>query len=173
MTLPPAIEPHTLQTAQISTGLANTVAGTHDLRHFDEDQTTDKFAGPPLDPFYKHAHYVASLTLYYRAVQQIGWIEHTSDWDWYVVVTLRDGTRRGDDWPPSSNPDEQDQWCDGWMMPSLLFPDGSTGIADFPQDPTYNYGRTPIMLNSWTDDGTCTTTVIPIEDIATIEINQR
>ena len=88
----PALHPNFMRTypshpdhayPDISGHMADQINATHDLTKF-----------PTL---HDALIYVRGLLLYYKATREIGWIEHTEDWDWYVGITHRDGYRLGDD----------------------------------------------------------------------------
>lgn len=83
----------------LSSKLISLFEGTHDVSMLDSK--------PPLDGL-PSARYmrIAALVLLYDAVMQLGWIEHTSDWDWRLHVTLDDGTT-----VPNQTEDEE-EWTD-------------------------------------------------------------
>lgn len=90
----------------ISPFMADQIEGVHDLTQFDDT--------PTHSPYHHHMIYVRSLQTFYEAMNKIGWYEHTADWDWYVGVTLRDGTRRGDHLHTiNSSPDA---YCDTFVL---------------------------------------------------------
>lgn len=81
---------------------ATDVIGTHDLRWFDEPAPGTINHRPMIGdrsiipPFFDHAHYLFPLLFAYDFIQQLGWAEHTSDWDWCVGLQTRDGVWHGD-----------------------------------------------------------------------------
>lgn len=158
---------------QISSHLAELVRGTHDLTLMDDPEGETNTNRPA---YYDHAHYVGSLAMLYKAVQDTGWVEHTSDWDWWTGLTLRDGTKVGDgsfvyDGPTDKDYEKADAhgYCDEFVVPSVKDP------LNFPQsaDPFTNvYKGMAVRLERWTDN-TGAVEAYRVEDIASIHIGKR
>lgn len=111
LTTPITAPPNNL--VHLSSKWSDDLYGNHDLRWFDLTETAvdpdQAYAiahhRPILDrhrktnlipPFYDHAHYLFPLLFAYDFIQQLGWAEHTSDWDWAVAIQTRDGVWHGD-----------------------------------------------------------------------------
>lgn len=90
----------------ISQHMADQIEGVHDLTQFDDTPTHESYR--------HHLIYARCLQSYLAAMQEIGWHEHTCDWDWYVGITLRDGTRRGDHLHTLNT--DPDSYCDTFVL---------------------------------------------------------
>lgn len=159
---------------QISNHLADLVKGTHDLTLFDHPNGEMASARPP---FYDHAHYVGAIALLYKAVQEIGWVEHTGDWDWWTGLTLRDGTRVGDGFFVYEGNTDEDYdkadahgYCDDLIAPSVKDP------SHFPQSADHStnvYAAMGVRLESWTTDNIALKEAYRVDQIASIHIGER
>lgn len=67
---------------RLSSELGDLIAGEHDLTKLSSQQKVEFLFG---------------LHTATKAMFEIGWIEHTNDWDWWVGFELNDGTYIGDD----------------------------------------------------------------------------
>lgn len=76
----------------LSSALAELIAGEHDI-----SQLTTR----------EKAAFLFGLQKAAETTQSIGWIEHTSDWDWWVGFYLTDGSYIGDD--DGIHPNEDDE----------------------------------------------------------------
>jgi hypothetical protein len=115
----------------VSRALANLVAGTYDLTIFE-----------PME----RAEFLYGLWKMYEALEKIGWIEHTSDWDWYVQIELVDGSVYGDDsrnGKAIDDPEYQDTtYCDDF---SCDWNDETFHLYD---DPVLKYEALTITLTT-------------------------
>lgn len=153
----------------LSSKWANDVTGTHDLRYYDDPHAAHpNGTTSPLPPFYDHVHYLLPLIFAYDAIMQLGWAEHTSDWDWRVGIQTRDGVWHGDYTftdPDNDEPDE-DHIEDGLEM-FLPGEDGAPLTYDnMPFGFELDYGTIIIALGSGRES-------FPLRDIAIITIDQR
>lgn len=169
----------------LSTKWSDDIRGNHDLRWFDDfanahpdgvwDGTTIDLtnASGSLPPFYDHADYLCPLILAYDYVQQLGWAEHTSDWDWYVGIQTRDGVWHGDDYltkPDNEDPDDDDTVFEDTI--EMYLPNGDRltwenrpfGLIGDPDTP--DYGDIRFVLPNVNES-------ILLRDIAIVHINER
>lgn len=145
-------------------------------------------ANPNRPAFYDHAHYIASLSIVYATMHECGDIEHTNDWDWWVGITLRDGTRLGDSsWvidPITDHTDEaqiqvleksEDEhgYCDTFTVP--LAQGGHFLQSANPDE--LGYAGMAVHLERWIpvsiDGADIATNIIRCDQIASIHIGQR
>lgn len=87
---------------RMSSHMAEVISGTHDLNQFSNMRET--------------AEFVYGLMTYYNAMQEIGWVEHTSDWDWAVYVTTNSGKVFGDDQGARPHIDDPTEYCDTFRL---------------------------------------------------------
>jgi len=119
------------------------------------------------------AHALASLlTLYHSLVgdDSIGWIEHTSDWDWYVQVQKTDGTIVGDGYIGETGEPydwESNLLEDRWSTDTLTYP--HQRALSFEVDDRH-YEGSCLRIDFFTDDRPV---LVRLEDIQSITIGQR
>ena len=157
---------------QISNHLAELITGDHDLTLMDANNTEARHGGP----FYDHAHYLASLACAIDAMNGLGNIEHSGDWDWYLGMVLRDGTKIGDgsfldfEDDPDYDKETAHGYCDTFHVPtfSQTRPD-NLSYADW-------FTTMPVILDLWHNsanpDGNSPITV-QVKDIALVHFHQR
>ena len=167
---------------QIASHLADLIAGDHDLTLMDATSREDKYGGP----FYEHAHYLASLACAIDAMNKLGEIEHSNDWDWWLGFTLRDGTKMGDGSfvcdPVINDETNEDQiqaqedaesnhgYCDTFSVPTFdeLRPEG-TEYSDW-------FTNMEVVLDVWhsqADPDGKVKHAVAVKDIAIVHFNQR
>lgn len=155
----------------LSSKWADDVSGEHSLLDFDNPTEHTVNHRPIIgdrdnvDPFYDHAHFLLPIIFGYQMVQQLGWAEHTSDWDWYVGIQTRDGVWHGDN--VLTDPDNEDPPEDSYVDDfSIRFEGETITPMGMPFKTTdFDYGSIEINLEG------CKS--IALRDIAAVHINQR
>lgn len=118
------------------------------------------------DQFTDHLEAIAAYVTAYSMIQDLGDLEHTGDWDWWVGVTLRDGTRLGD--YLHVNPDDEDHdgpYCDGIVFTNAKTPHDVSRLDG-------DLGKHTLTLVMWSTDPV-NDVKVRVSDIASIEIGQR
>lgn len=117
------------------------------------------------------AHTLASLLKLYHSLvgdDSIGWIEHTSDWDWYVQVKKTDGTIVGDGYIGETGQtyDDEDLYSH-WQTDSLTYP--HERALSFEVDDRH-YEGSCLRIDFFTDEPSI---LVRLEDIQSITISTR
>jgi hypothetical protein len=119
----------------ISRSISNMIAGEHDLSVLNPNDKAQFVFG-----FYKLM----------KAMEEVGWVEHTSDWDWAFWVELKDGTVVGDYMGRDPDAEEPEVYCDNF---EIEFDESSFNSANLTDD-FYNELLT-IEIHLWgSKDGT-------------------
>lgn len=130
---------------QYSSELATHVVGEYDLREMSHASRVNR---------------VFSLITLQAAVLTIGELEHTSDWDWRITITLDDGSQFGSLY---DLPDDGYQWADTMKLPYTVEPnDYIDGFARW----------TTVLIETFptSDADDAIDVPVPIDRIATIQI---
>lgn len=149
------------------TNNAPTINATDHLSSRMRDEITGTYSLSDLDNRDK-AQLLFKLMRFYNAMRDIGWDEHTSDWDWYIGITLPDGGRWGDGQhvDPTDTNGEGEAMCD----------DFSLSTPQFPHEADYAYGDIKLSLSvMYSDDDLSADQVLdfPIHSISSITISER
>jgi len=104
---------------------------------------------------------LAQIVILMNAVQQLGWQTHTSDWDWSLEVTLRDGAEYGIH-------DEKDVYGDNFYLRSGeetidLNNSWTACTSDGPKTLTH-------FVIEFTEDDKVNSLAIPVETLHTIRV---
>lgn len=153
---------------QASSYIADLIQGDHDLTLMDANRVEARHGGP----FYDHAHYLASLAACIDAMNTVGDIEHTGDWDWYLGMVLRDGTKIGDgsfidfEDDPDYEKAHAHGYCDTFRVPTFS--------ETRPEEISYEdwYTNMPVVLDLW-NETTPNGITVAVKDIATVHFNER
>jgi hypothetical protein len=103
---------------------------------------------------------------FYTFIQDLGWVEHTDDWDWYVQITYTDGR----------------SWGDHGEIQGMIDSDGTLwdDAHKAAWDANWHHDDKPHMVairvyrshyNEDTDEDLEETLDIPLDDITTLTIS--
>jgi hypothetical protein len=153
-------EDRTVVVPYISGMLAEKVTGTFDVTKYEPSEK---------------AAFVWGLCKLYETMKDIGEVEHTNDWDWYVQVELIDGKTVGDEYDPFTgehrdySTDDKDQV---WYCDEISTPWEYAHIANDSAESYYN-GLT-VHLQLWNSQGCAGAfQYFRMDQIKTITISQR